>query len=128
MLWLLSLLLLAGFAAAGTGRTVFALDHDWKYTLEGSAPAPLKPCQPADFPTDMTDKVTNGLTERQAIDEQDNWLHPRQVLRELEKAMPARVMVSTDIGNINSVANSYLRFELGSWLRLGLALGSGVRG
>ncbi|MPY97040.1 MAG: sulfoacetaldehyde acetyltransferase [Actinophytocola sp.] len=49
------------------------------------------------------------------IDEADgedgNWLHPRQVLRELEKAMPADVMVSTDIGNINSVANSYLRFE-----------------
>lgn len=40
-----------------------------------------------------------------------NYLHPRQVLRELEKAMPPRVMVSTDIGNINSVANSYLRFE-----------------
>ncbi|MED5220512.1 MAG: sulfoacetaldehyde acetyltransferase [Actinomycetota bacterium] len=48
---------------------------------------------------------------KQAIDEEDNWLHPRQVLRELEKAMPKRVMVSTDIGNINSVANSYLRFE-----------------
>ncbi len=40
-----------------------------------------------------------------------DYLHPRQVLRELEKAMPPRVMVSTDIGNINSVANSYLRFE-----------------
>ena len=40
-----------------------------------------------------------------------NYLHPREVLRELEKAMPADVMVSTDIGNINSVANSYLRFE-----------------
>ncbi|WP_261886940.1 sulfoacetaldehyde acetyltransferase [Vibrio pomeroyi] len=39
------------------------------------------------------------------------YLHPRQVLRELEKAMPENVMVSTDIGNINSVANSYLRFE-----------------
>ena len=39
------------------------------------------------------------------------YLHPRQVLRELEKAMPARAMVSTDIGNINSVANSYLRFD-----------------
>jgi len=39
------------------------------------------------------------------------YLHPRQVLRELEKAMPSDVMVSTDIGNINSVANSYLRFE-----------------
>lgn len=41
----------------------------------------------------------------------DGFLHPRQVLRELEKAMPEDVMVSTDIGNINSVANSYLRFE-----------------
>ncbi|MBO67748.1 MAG: sulfoacetaldehyde acetyltransferase [Acidiferrobacteraceae bacterium] len=40
-------------------------------------------------------------------------LHPRQVLRELEKAMPRDAMISTDIGNINSVANSYLRFENG---------------
>ena len=47
----------------------------------------------------------------EAEEEPGNWLHPRQVLRELEKAMPERVMVSTDIGNINSVANSYLRFE-----------------
>ena len=43
--------------------------------------------------------------------EPGGWLHPRQVLRELERAMPPDVMVSTDIGNINSVANSYLRFE-----------------
>lgn len=40
-----------------------------------------------------------------------HYLHPRQVLRELERAMPEDVMVSTDIGNINSVANSYLRFD-----------------
>lgn len=38
-------------------------------------------------------------------------LHPRQVLRELERAMPENAMVSTDIGNICSVSNSYLRFE-----------------
>ena len=38
-------------------------------------------------------------------------LHPRQVLRELEKAMPEAAMVSTDIGNICSVSNSYLRFD-----------------
>ena len=37
-------------------------------------------------------------------------MHPRQMLRELEKALPADAMVSTDIGNICSVANSYLRF------------------
>ena len=39
------------------------------------------------------------------------YLHPRQVLRELEKALPPDVMLSTDIGNINSVAHSYPRFE-----------------
>jgi sulfoacetaldehyde acetyltransferase len=39
------------------------------------------------------------------------YMHPRQVLRELEKAMPANAMISTDIGNICSVANSYLRFD-----------------
>ncbi|NJD32505.1 MAG: sulfoacetaldehyde acetyltransferase, partial [Gammaproteobacteria bacterium] len=38
-------------------------------------------------------------------------MHPRQMLRELEKAMPRGAMVSTDIGNICSVSNSYLRFE-----------------
>ncbi|WP_425825071.1 sulfoacetaldehyde acetyltransferase [Streptomyces fractus] len=43
--------------------------------------------------------------------EDGSWLHPRQVLRELERALPERVMVSTDIGNINSIAHSYLRFE-----------------
>ncbi len=48
---------------------------------------------------------------KESIDEEGNWLHPRQVLRELEKVMPERVMVATDIGNINSVSNSYLRFE-----------------
>ncbi len=38
-------------------------------------------------------------------------MHPRQMLRELEKAMPDGAMVSTDIGNICSVSNSYLRFN-----------------
>ncbi|HXX84229.1 MAG TPA: thiamine pyrophosphate-dependent enzyme, partial [Casimicrobiaceae bacterium] len=38
-------------------------------------------------------------------------MHPRQMLRELERAMPEAAMVSTDIGNICSVSNSYLRFE-----------------
>ncbi len=66
------------------------------------------------------DELDNWTHEKDAysldmIEEQKkedgNWLHPRQVLRELEKAMPASKMVSTDIGNINSVANSYLRFD-----------------
>ena len=41
----------------------------------------------------------------------DSPMAPRRALRELERAMPANAMVSTDIGNICSVANSYLRFE-----------------
>lgn len=43
--------------------------------------------------------------------EDEGMLHPRQVLRELEKATPANAAISTDIGNICSVSNSYLRFE-----------------
>ena len=39
------------------------------------------------------------------------YMHPRQMLRELERAMPDGAMVSTDIGNICSVSNSYLRFD-----------------
>jgi len=56
------------------------------------------------------DEYSMDMIAEQA-EEEGNYLHPRQVLRELEKAMPADVMVSTDIGNINSVSNSYLRFE-----------------
>ncbi len=36
---------------------------------------------------------------------------PRRALRELEKALPKNAMVTTDIGNICSVSNSYLRFD-----------------
>ena len=52
--------------------------------------------------------------------EKDEWsreimaeggMHPRGALRELEKALPEDAMVSTDIGNICSVSNSYLRFR-----------------
>ncbi len=60
--------------------------------------------------TEETDDFSIDMI-KEAAAEEGSWLHPRQVLRELEKSMPARVMVSTDIGNINSVSNSYLRFE-----------------
>ncbi len=45
------------------------------------------------------------------ISADSKYMHPRQMLRELEKAMPPGAMVSTDIGNVCSVANSYLRFD-----------------
>jgi len=51
-------------------------------------------------------------------------LHPRQVLRELEKAMPRGAMVSTDIGNICQIANSYLRFEQPRSMLAAMAFGN----
>jgi sulfoacetaldehyde acetyltransferase len=45
------------------------------------------------------------------VSKSSKYMHPRQMLRELEKAMPADAMVSTDIGNICQIANSYLKFE-----------------
>lgn len=75
----------------------------------------------------MTPQCLANLDERMAEmrGEQDAWnaeldgwgqedgspVSPRRALRELECAMPADAMVTTDIGNICSVANSYLRFD-----------------
>ena len=59
----------------------------------------------------------NGWSEEtdewsQLVSKEDaGMLHPRQVLRELEKATPSNAAISTDIGNICSVSNSYLRFD-----------------
>lgn len=49
------------------------------------------------------------LSKMSASDERP--MAPRRVLRELERALPEDAMVTTDIGNICSVSNSYLRFE-----------------
>ena len=38
-------------------------------------------------------------------------MKPRAMLREVEKSLPEDAMVATDIGNICSVSNSYLRFK-----------------
>ena len=40
------------------------------------------------------------------VSSSSNHMHPREMLRALERAMPANAMVSTDIGNICSVSNS----------------------
>ncbi len=45
------------------------------------------------------------------VSKDSSYMHPRPVLRELQKALPADAMVSTDIGNICQIANSYLTFD-----------------
>jgi sulfoacetaldehyde acetyltransferase len=64
---------------------------------------------------DAWEKELNDWTQEKdawslEISKGSPYMHPRQMLRELEKAMPKNAMVSTDIGNICSVSNSYLRF------------------
>jgi sulfoacetaldehyde acetyltransferase len=49
---------------------------------------------------------------------------PRRALRELERAMPDTAMVATDIGNVCSVSNSYLRFERAKSFFAAMAFGN----
>ncbi|MPZ43215.1 MAG: sulfoacetaldehyde acetyltransferase [Betaproteobacteria bacterium] len=49
---------------------------------------------------------------------------PRQALAALAKAMPRNAMVSTDIGNVCSVSNSYLHFEGGPSFLAAMSFGN----
>jgi sulfoacetaldehyde acetyltransferase len=49
---------------------------------------------------------------------------PRRALRELERALPRNAVVTTDIGNVCSVANSYLRFEEAPSFMAAMAFGN----
>ena len=69
----------------------------------------------ADEKAAWEDELTGWTHERDPysleVAKESPYMHPRGLLRALERAMPADAMVSTDIGNICSVSNSYLRFE-----------------
>ena len=92
-------------STASTSRATPTATSGWRRTAEQDA----WESELDEWTHERDDFSVDMIAEAEA--ETGEWLHPRMVLRELEKAMPARAMVSTDIGNINSVANSYLRFE-----------------
>merc|ERR1719265_72321 len=58
------------------------------------------------------EKELDDMTSDSTLCVEDK-MRPRQMLRELEKAMPSNAMVATDIGNVCSVSNGYLRFPDG---------------
>ena len=58
----------------------------------------------ADWADELSGKAKASDIDGERID-------PRTALAELDKAMPEHPMVSTDIGNVCSVSNSYLHFE-----------------
>lgn len=53
----------------------------------------------------------NSILSAQAGPNEPGRVDPRRALAALAKARPANAMVATDIGNVCSVANSYLKFD-----------------
>ncbi len=60
---------------------------------------------------DHEDDDAGSTWNRRAHEEEPDKLAPRQVLRAIQDGLPRDAMVSTDIGNICAMANSYLSFE-----------------
>jgi sulfoacetaldehyde acetyltransferase len=83
--------------------------------LAGAATLDARLARIAAEKSDWEAELTGWTHERDPysleVSSGSKYMHPRQMLRALERALPAGSMVSTDIGNICSVANSYLRFE-----------------
>ena len=60
---------------------------------------------------DHEDDDEGSSWNQRAKDDEPDKLAPRQVLRAIQDGLPRDAMVSTDIGNICAMANSYLPFE-----------------
>jgi sulfoacetaldehyde acetyltransferase len=86
-------------------------------------------------------RLADVKREKAVWDEElDNWssstaklMHPRRFLKELAAAIPKGSVVTTDVGNVISVANSYLRFtdvrqhlSALSWGNCGFAFGAAL--
>ena len=69
-------------------------------------------CFDSQYKEDWENKLNEWTYATNMEFEREGKIKPRQALRELEKAMVgSNAIVSTDIGNICSVSNSYLRFD-----------------
>jgi len=80
-------------------------------TLASTANADSRRAALAQMKSEWETELT-AITEDTTLCEPGK-MRPRQMLRELEKAMPRDAMVATDIGNVCSVSNGYLRFPQG---------------
>jgi len=79
--------------------------------LKDAAPACLQNTERLSAAEEEKTKWEEELTSISQTPAGQSEMEPRHALRELEKAMPENAMVATDIGNICSVSNSYLRFK-----------------
>jgi sulfoacetaldehyde acetyltransferase len=94
-----------GDAAAAAAELLARLERS--DALAGASTAPERLAKLAEEKR-AWERELDALSDREGSP-----IAPRRALRELERAMPPGAMVTTDIGNVCSVANSYLRFEEG---------------
>jgi sulfoacetaldehyde acetyltransferase len=94
-----------GDAAAAAAELLARLERS--EALAGASTAPERLAKLAEEKR-AWERELDALSDREGSP-----IAPRRALRELERAMPPGAMVTTDIGNVCSVANSYLRFEEG---------------
>ena len=80
--------------------------------LQAMTPADKRPNRPARLDTIAAEKRDWAEElSKWPSPSQDGRMGPRQALQELSRGLPPRSMVSTDIGNVCSVSNSYLEFD-----------------
>lgn len=77
--------------------------------LQADRPAPVKNSERLSAISKLKGEWEQELIDLAMVD--GNPINPRRALLELTKALPENTIVSSDIGNVSSTANAYLKFN-----------------
>lgn len=86
-----------------------ATSDDILAKLQEAGPAPEKNTNRLEKISKLKQDWEQELIDLAMVD--GNPINPRRALLELTKALPENAIVSTDIGNVSSTANAYLKFN-----------------
>ncbi len=121
-----------GMAYWPEDATLIQVDRDAKQWGMSRIPALFSVADVKEYAAELLEELRNAVPsgrneariaevarEKRAWDEElEGWssstselMHPRRFLREFARAIPGDALVTTDIGNICSIANGYLRFD-----------------
>lgn len=77
--------------------------------LQSAVPSPVKNSARLAEVSDLKEKWEQELVDLAMVD--GDPINPRRALLELTKALPKNTIISSDIGNVSSTANAYLKFN-----------------
>ncbi|WP_188725988.1 sulfoacetaldehyde acetyltransferase, partial [Lentibacillus populi] len=77
--------------------------------LQAAVPSPAKDSKRLAEVSSLKEAWDQELIDLAMVD--GNPINPRRALLELTKALPENTIISTDIGNVSSTANAYLKFN-----------------